>query len=489
MIVEYCIPEFEWEFSNFPLTVTQIEFEKTSWGFDSDITINIWRNKSLALQGSVIGKAKTDPYKFDDEHYIGKGNIIEGQILFGVDKSGNIIRIEGCILSDFKTNSQNLADQSFYVECSLHIDSLKITQPHTIPSNNVVCLYWFICNNISAHFPETTFRKKDQKRVRVGIDKYDDSTINLSGSSSSKDYFLVKVQDIEFIVAKVPNELVPAKKQGICLEFRKDLDKINNDLINDICNFLSFLLGDELLFLGYSVISNDIPIEFSLNNLINTVGHTNENSMPPIKFNFKYQWGDIYWLVNQLLPKYLKLLKSLPLRSALSRYWISRKTPLGANLPVLASAMEILAEKYLSTIDGFKLEYLSKDEYYQLINTEIEVLTHKLSSIEGGDKIMNKITGAFRKGPNEKIAYFFIKADIQIGKMEKKAIALRNTMAHGSTNYSNKENIYTDLIYTRVYEVLFHRIVLKLLGYDGYYIDYSLKGCPLKHIDKFAGQY
>jgi len=46
---------------------------------------------------------------------------------------------------------------------------------------------------------------------------------------------------------------------------------------------------------------------------------------------------------------------------------------------------------------------------------------------------------------------------------------------------------YDDLILTRVYEVLFNRVILKLLGYDGYYIDYNAVKCPLKHSDKKSG--
>lgn len=42
-------------------------------------------------------------------------------------------------------------------------------------------------------------------------------------------------------------------------------------------------------------------------------------------------------------------------------------------------------------------------------------------------------------------------------------------------------------VLTRVCEVLFNRILLKLLGYDDYYTDYSLQNSPLKHISKNAG--
>ncbi len=40
---------------------------------------------------------------------------------------------------------------------------------------------------------------------------------------------------------------------------------------------------------------------------------------------------------------------------------------------------------------------------------------------------------------------------------------------------------------TRVYQTLFHRIVLKLLGYDGTYIDYGTLGHPSRDISEPPG--
>ncbi len=40
---------------------------------------------------------------------------------------------------------------------------------------------------------------------------------------------------------------------------------------------------------------------------------------------------------------------------------------------------------------------------------------------------------------------------------------------------------------TRVYQTLFHRIVLKLLGYDGTYIDYGTLGHPIRDISEPSG--
>jgi len=81
---------------------------------------------------------------------------------------------------------------------------------------------------------------------------------------------------------------------------------------------------------------------------------------------------------------------------------------------------------------------------------------------------------------NKNVDNYFVHGTLIVDK-------LTNKMAHGSRDYSKKEKGYDNLILTRVYEVLFNRIFLKLLGYESYYTDYSLQNSPLKHISKSAG--
>ena len=64
---------------------------------------------------------------------------------------------------------------------------------------------------------------------------------------------------------------------------------------------------------------------------------------------------------------------------------------------------------------------------------------------------------------------------------------LRNVMTHGKRDYQKEKNAHEDVIYTRVYQSLLNRILLHLMGYDEYYIDYSLPTTTVKKVSKSAG--
>ena len=190
------------------------------------------------------------------------------------------------------------------------------------------------------------------------------------------------------------------------------------------------------------------------------------------------------------MPAYLDKRTRIGLKDALSRYWISKDTPIGANLPVLASALEIINHNFIKDLDKELLEYLPKAEYQGLIKEELESIKNKLDYLPAKEKqiIVNKICGAYQKGSNEKMRILFDKLELEIGKVEEQAIKLRNSMVHGSRDYSDIEDAYDDLILSRAYEILFHRIILKLVGYTDYYIDYSMQNCPSKPIRMKAGE-
>ena len=85
---------------------------------------------------------------------------------------------------------------------------------------------------------------------------------------------------------------------------------------------------------------------------------------------------------------------------------------------------------------------------------------------------------------NEKLKMMFEIIKLRVDKIEEKAIKARNKMAHSSIGNISDEEIKMIVRMTRAYETLFNRILLKILSYNGNYIDYYTIGHPTRSIDE-----
>ena len=485
----------EWEAIEFPITISSFENIKAFYGFGNDTKIKLWRDENFKLVGILSG-TNANPKFINKDTFIGKGNIIEGAAIKGKDERGYSIEISGCIIVSMSSNSWQSNDVGYFFECDLQIDKISIDYNSTEAKGDTKRLDWFLSSASELQLTETTLRREppNDLKVRIGIDEYDESnddTKRKLGGSWSKDYANIEIEQLKFIIAQVPKGILNNHFNGLCFEFRNQEGYRIPDanLINNIKNLVSFLIGNKITAIGYSVFSGSEIIKsvcYSIDNY--SIQLSKKTAMPPIKFNRQYNWGNIQWLLNTMLKNYIQSEKEYKLNEVLSRYWIALSLPLGVNLPILANAIEILAFEYLKKNGELKTETIPTEEYTRLIEAELLSLENKLSNYKDGNIILNKFKSANQRGSSEKINHFFNLLGIERGKQEKAAINLRNKMVHSARDYSKDDKIFDDLILSRVYQVLFNRVLLKLLGYEHYYIDYSIKNCPVKHISIHSGE-
>jgi hypothetical protein len=474
----YYEPHLEWEAVAFPLILENPQFEDAAYVFDGPSSITLWREVNLQLKATMQGRMK-NPKMLDDEREYGRGNMVKQSIINAYDTMGNKAILTGCVLGGYRFKSDEVNEDGYLVNMELVFDTATLTKLAASPDQH---FEWFLVQNFDAHLYGTTRRslQTSQKKIRVGVD-LEEPNDRLSGSSVSRDYFVLEQPGFSCIIARVPPEFTGKKMAGLCIEFRgTEIEKMNPELLHNLKGLLSILLGGKLYFIGYSKIakgelvesfldSPDIPLKLPV-------------AMPPIHYNMQYDWGNFALQTNLLFPQYQALQEILFLNNAVDRYWISQTVPIGANLPILAGGLEVIANAYLKMAGNNQVEYMPQPDYEDLIGQELLIIAAKLGSVKDGDKMFNKIKGAFRKGSNEKINLFFDLLDLNIDRSEKEAIKLRNKMTHSTRDYTIEENAHDDVIATRVYQALFNRIFLKILGYQGYYIDYSLKGSPSKQI-------
>lgn len=487
----YFIPHLEWESVSFPLTITKIACNESLFGFADNSIVIIERTDNFKLTGGFIGTV-IYPSNLSKENYIGKGNIIEEKNLTGEDSEGNTIELTNCHLISYHTNSWNQTENGYLFEGNLIADKLTMTYKEQEKLESCKRLDWFVCSKPDAHFWETTIRRSvpEKIKIRKEIDTHTVDEEMKPGVSWAKDYIKVDLTDFSFIIAKVPEKIYANSLHGVCFEFRDtgSFEIPDEATIKQIKSFISFILGNKLTHIGYSLICDSYiqkAVCYSVNN--ESLRLSSKTPMPPVTFNTKYEWGNFSWLVNKIVPEYLNINNQLKLGQAISRYWISKGLAIGVNLPIISNAIEIIVAGYLTLHGEFKTEIIPNEEYLNLIEDEIEKLQSKLLAYPEGQIILNNIKKGNKKSINVKMNAFFKLIGIDIGKEEKAAIQLRNKMTHSTRDYSQDEKAYDDLVLTRVYEVLFNRIILKLLGYDAYYTDYSLQNSPVKHISANAG--
>jgi hypothetical protein len=205
----------------------------------------------------------------------------------------------------------------------------------------------------------------------------------------------------------------------------------------------------------------------------NVIAKCSKRASPPVDVNlYMTDWLKLEVVINQLLPKYIELREKLRIKDSLWKYWIACDSSVGTNLPIYSSAVEGLANMYLQEHSELKLSYMDSEEYQTLVASELLSISSKLEGLDFKDIILNKIKHAVSRGGNEKMNLFFESINLPIGAIEKKAMKARNDMVHSSIGDADIEKLKEYAKLTRAYQTLFHRVILRLLNYEGFYIDY-----------------
>jgi hypothetical protein len=90
------------------------------------------------------------------------------------------------------------------------------------------------------------------------------------------------------------------------------------------------------------------------------------------------------------------------------------------------------------------------------------------------------------QGGNEEVRAFFAKIGLKVGAVEEAAMRAANEPAHGTMTPGEKMKAY--VVHGRAYRTLFARTFLRLIGYDGAYLDRTSPGFPSRALEEPAGE-
>jgi hypothetical protein len=128
--------------------------------------------------------------------------------------------------------------------------------------------------------------------------------------------------------------------------------------------------------------------------------------------------------------------------------------------------------------------YMPRDEYEKLTKGLIAAVRQGLAEREGASTIIDKLGRAYQMGSNEQVRTFFEEIGLPIGATERAAMKLANVPAHGVITGGNLQDFVR---HGRAYRTLFERTFLRLLGYEGSYVDRTTLGFPSRPLEQPAG--
>jgi len=476
----------EWEILEPNQEITHLTFETGLYSLNKNCIIKFTRDNQYDLVATISGIIET---KNELEPNIDKvkGTFISNETVTGYSIDGLFkYKFSGVVLGAM--TSSPISIDSFAAKFQADFIFHRVEKSFAdIETETVSVQEWFLTGNSDINFPHTTSRSVDKtyKKLRSGIDREEEFRL-VKSSGSSRDYLSVKFADTSFIVAKVPKEFGPDWSFNISIEYRQSFGRIPDEKEREsISELVSFVLGNQLLKIGQTFYDNSASLalqEYQNPWGDNVVSRCQRQAFPPVVIGNFHDWGRAEILLNELITPYLEQRTQLRLKDALWKYWIAKYSSLGANLPIISSAVETLAERVLTIHPEIKHYYIEFNEFIDTIKEELVSIEKKLGSNPNKGIILNKLKGSAQRGSNEKLEMMFEIIKLPVDKIERKAIRARNKMAHSSLGDISEKEIIETVRMTRAYETLFNRILLKILSYNGQYIDYYTLGHPNRNI-------
>lgn len=481
----------EWEFINSSEEIGDLIFENNLEDeiLEESCNITFYRNEEFGLKAKLVGLKKKNK-GLSTDNVLPAGSFFTGMTINGSskDKLYNF-KFEKVVINNIISHLKSPKSEYVEFEAELSVaKSIERNYNYVIEEANSIH-EWYLSGKTQVRFTRSTERsiEKKLKRFRKGIDKAKNIKVS-KNNNTSFDSIYVKVKEFSFVITKVPEQFGPKWSYNLAVEYNKDYGKKlpNIEERKAISELIGFIFGNEFVLIGRSYFDkskNLFSQEYfnpSVNDIFNRCRHL---AHPPINIIDYFSEINAEVLLNVLLPEYLKLWNLFGLKDALLKYWASEYIQIGNNLPILSSAVEVLAEKILKLSQEVKSYYIDYKTFISMISEEINEIDKKLTDNKDKTKILNKIKNASQRGSNEKIEQFFKLLNLEIGKVEKKAMMARNKMAHSSQLESTEDEIIEIVKLSSAYKTLFNRIFLKLLNYNYTYIDYYSLGYPSRHID------
>ena len=292
----------------------------------------------------------------------------------------------------------------------------------------------------------------------------------------SRDTVYIAFEKTGCYISQVPEQYEPRWSGKLSIEYRKKFgyvpDKKTREAVRELAGFL---MGRDLKLIGRTEYSKS---GFAIRamaqnpqsvNIVKVCRLCNQEIVPVHIYgneslNFKET-------MEQLLPRYLHSDMRDVIQKTLPLYWSSFVLYVDNAIPVIASAIETLQKAWFALEENESVSvYYPKTKFRELKKDLIAIIDEKLEEGPYKNAVRNKVDQLNQMSVRDKNESFFAQLGITYGEREIQAIRMRNVFAHGDTNGKTDAGNMIEAI--KVLQLLYAKSVLKLLGYEGEYIDW-----------------
>lgn len=348
-------------------------------------------------------------------------------------------------------------------------------------------------------------RTRHRHGLRAGTDRFQMPTPEKG--HGARDFVRVRYGARSFLLHAVPESVGVAWSDNVGIEYRAEWGGIPEALEREaISDVVGFVLGRRLLLVGHTEVGSDqlvtrrsaIPPNTTHAETLCRMG-----DRPPVWMVYQTSGrmrSRLQNVLQQVVPKYLERMDDYNLGGALYRHATAREVPLGVDLPLFQSAVEMISKRWRRTQKQHSQAdpgvYMRKKDFDRIFAAEMASMKRQLStrSIQQvltrqkyGQRLLRKMERGYEMSGNELLELFFDGIRLPLGEVERNAMRARNIATHGSmipVAEMPKWAAHRDAYYTLV-----NRVILRVLGYRGGYLDYTaLPPIPRKLREPASGR-
>lgn len=476
----------EWEIANEELVInpqwkTKRFVNTLPFSMNGIHQITIRRDEEYNL----VAVAEGD-YVETEECQLEEGTLIKESVLKGIWNHYYIASLINCFATNLTTKmmTENNREDAL---CDLELWKVKCKLDKHMPKlKEKILVEWYI----NAPHSTVLFTGTTDRCLKVRLNKKrgdcSDRYVPLDQQSFSRDTVAIEWENTKCYISKVPPQYAPQWADKLSIEYRAAYgyipDKSTREGIRELAGFF---MGRDLKLVGTTIYGKNAQIIRAMAqnpqsvNIRKVCQLCNQEIIPV------HYYGDdsnnFQMAMEQMLPVYLHSELRKVIHDTLPLYWTSFLLYVNNAIPVIASAIEALQKAWFSLEENKSAAvYYPKQEFQTVKSQLVEILDTQLKDSEYKTAVKNKVDQLNQMSVRDRNELFFQQLGIEYGEREMQAIRVRNVYAHGGSE--SDQSIETMIDAKVVLQLLYAKIVLKLLHYQGPYINWSKPGHPREEL-------